>query len=91
VQVSSLPAIACLALLPALETPVSGHGNLQAVANNLEADASKQLCKLLAAGGAVPDAASRQMLVQYLGPLQEMLNSTERREVFASIPFGLCG
>ncbi len=59
-----------MALLSALDTPVSGHANLQAAADNL----------------AVP---LRKKLAQIVGPLQDMLNDNERREVFASVPFDL--
>lgn len=34
-------------------------------------------------------AAIWKQLLQYLGPLQDMLNHDERRQVFVSIPFGL--
>ncbi len=66
----SLTVSACLALLSALETGVSGHGHLQTAADNLAAPIGKKL-------------------MDHAGPLQEILDDSERREMFASISFDL--
>ncbi len=55
-QVSTLPASACLDLLSALETGVSNWSNIQAAADRLEANGYKKLCRLVATGNCVAQA-----------------------------------
>lgn len=89
VQVPTMSATPCLTLLSVLETGTSGHDQLQAKADKLAAAACDRLCKLLVAGTSMAESGEQQQLLQYLGPMQVMLNSERRRKLFARIPFGL--
>ncbi|EFN57869.1 expressed protein [Chlorella variabilis] len=88
-QVPTMSATPCLTLLSVLETGTSGHDQLQAKADKLAAAACDRLCKLLVAGTSMAESGEQQQLLQYLGPMQVMLNSERRRKLFARIPFGL--
>ena len=84
-----MPATACLSLLSSLESGASDHNEIQAEADKLLEAVHKQLCSLLPADGVGQGASAKHQLLQYLGPLQDMLNNERRRKVFTSIPFGL--
>ena len=88
VQHYELPATACLRLLSAFDTSVSEHTALQAVADRIAAACHNHTCRLLAAEGpAGVNAEVQELLLQYLGPLQDMLNDKRRRELFMELPF----
>jgi len=87
VQVSLLPAITCMSVLPNLETGASGNAKVQAAADQLAASCSDRLCTLMAAEGALQAEGEQRALLRLLGPLQEMLNNERRRQVWQALPF----
>ncbi|KAL4434365.1 hypothetical protein ABPG75_000806 [Micractinium tetrahymenae] len=87
-QAPSLPAAFVMHLLPALDTGVSGDAGIQAAADKLAAACCDRLSQWLAQGGA-PDATEQHLLLQALGPLQDMLNDERRRRLFLKLPFAL--
>ena len=89
-QVDQLPVAACLELLTQLDTGVSEHEQLQALGSSLLAAACTRVAKLLSEDAAQRGNADVQaQLLEFLGPLQHMLNDTRRRELFLDLPFEL--
>jgi hypothetical protein len=90
VQAAALPATICLLLLSALDTGASEHIALQAAADRLLATCCGRTRELLAADLATrADAGVRGKLLQFLGPLQDMLNDKRRRDLFGGLPFDI--
>ena len=69
-------------------TAGSDDAGIQAAADKTAAACCDRLSEWLAGGG-VPDAAEQHLLLQALGPLQEVLNEEHRRELFCKLPFAL--
>ncbi|KAL4434329.1 hypothetical protein ABPG75_000770 [Micractinium tetrahymenae] len=88
-QGPSLPAAACMQVLPALDTGVSGDADIQAAADMLAGACCDRLGVLLAAEGALQGPEEQRLLLQLLGPWQEMLNDKRLRDLFLKLPFGV--
>lgn len=87
VQASELPPPVCLGLLDEMETGCSPHNSVQAAAKELEVACFQRLGAVLRQGGAAADRDLQAAVLRYLGPLHEMLNDRERRQLFTGLPY----
>lgn len=88
-QAPRLPAVACMRLLAALDTGVPSAAGTQAVADKLSDACCDRLGVVLTAEGALQGPDEQRLLLQLLGPWQEMLNSKRLRGLFLKMPFEL--
>ena len=89
-QADQLAAPACLSLLEVLDTGVSEHGEVQAVADKLLSSTLSRTASLLREADVRGDADVQAALLALLGPLQDVLNDGRlRRPLFSALPFEL--
>ena len=89
-QTDQLAAPACLSLLEVLDTGVSEHGEVQAVADELLSSTLSRTASLLREADVRGDADVQAALLALLGPLQDVLNDGRlRRPLFSALPFEL--
>lgn len=90
VQAATLPASLCCQLLVPLGTGMSEHAAIQQDADRLLSACCDRMASLLAPDATLAaDAGMQATLLQFLGPLHDMLNSAARRGLFRRLPFAL--
>jgi hypothetical protein len=89
-QAAILPASLCCTLLVPLDSGMSEHAAIQQEADRLLAACCARFGSLLATDATLAaDASVQAPLLQFLGPLQDMLNNQARRDLFRRLPFAL--
>lgn len=86
-QASQLPAIVCLTFLNAMETGCSAHDSVQVAARQLASACYYRVFTTLREPATIADKDVQAALLRYLGPLHEMLDDSQRRQLFMCLPF----